>query len=211
LTYCPAISHACRYGAYYRRLSKKVQAELAGANAVAEEAIGTMTTVKAHAAEGSVEAAYTSKLGAFYILQRKEAIAYSLYMTTNTFLSAAVVAAVLFYGGNLVLAGRMSSGALVSFLLYQQSLSAAFQALGDVFSALSAAVGAADKVIELMNRQPAFQPGGTLAATDFFGRIELRDVRFAYPARPQAQVLRGFSLTIEPGEVVALVGEYMQR
>ena len=59
------------------------------------------------------------------------------------------------------------------------------QALGDVFSALSAAVGAADKVVELMRRQPALPPSGTLEPPSFQGRVELRDVVFAYPARPQ--------------------------
>lgn len=54
-------------------------------------------------------------------------MAYALYMTTSTWLSAAVVAAVLFYGGTLVLAGAMSAGSLVSFMLFQQSLSSAFQ------------------------------------------------------------------------------------
>lgn len=56
-----------------------------------------------------------------------EAVAYGLYMSTNTFLAAAVVAAVLFYGGTLVLRGAMSAGSLVSFMLFQQSLSSAFQ------------------------------------------------------------------------------------
>ena len=60
-------------------------------------------------------------------MQVKEAIAYAVYMTTNTFLPNVVNAIVLFYGGTLVLAGHMSAGSLVSFMLYQQSLSSAFQ------------------------------------------------------------------------------------
>ena len=60
-------------------------------------------------------------------MQRKEAIAYGAYACTNTFLPTAVAAVVLFYGGNLVLQGHMSAGALVSFMLYQQSLASAFQ------------------------------------------------------------------------------------
>lgn len=203
----PIVLAICKvYGGFYRKLSKKVQSELAEANSVAEEALGTMSTVKAHAAEGSTQAAYAEKLERFYMLQRKEAAAYAAYITTNTFLSAAVVAGVLFYGGTLVLGHSMSAGALVSFMLYQQSLSAAFQALGDVFSALSAAVGAADKVIELMHRRPAIPAPGTLAPPAFTGRIELRNVNFSYPSRPETTVLSNFSLTVEPGEVVALVG-----
>ncbi len=64
------------------------------------------------------------------MLQKREAVAYALYMSTNTFLAAAVVAVVLFYGGSLVLDGAMSAGSLVSFMLYQQSLSGAFQVAG---------------------------------------------------------------------------------
>ena len=109
----------------------------------------------------------------------KEAIAYAAYAFLFTFLPSAVSASVLFYGmmmmniklentfltfcshiyglhpgGTLVLGGKMSPGALVSFMLYQQSLSGAFQSMADVLSALTAAVGAADKVLELIHRKP---------------------------------------------------------
>ena len=63
-------------------------------------------------------------------VQKREAAAYAAYMSINTFLAASVVACVLYYGGSLVLAGAMSAGSLVSFMLYQQSLSAAFQVRG---------------------------------------------------------------------------------
>jgi ATP-binding cassette subfamily B (MDR/TAP) protein 9 len=199
-----AISKA--YGRYYRKMSKKVQAELAAANAVAEEALSAMATVKAFAAEGSSAAAYGASLQKYYALQLREAGAYGAYAATNTFLSSAVVAGCLFFGGSLVLAGHMSAGSLVSFMLYQQSLSSSFMALGDVFSALAAAVGAADKVVELMRRRPAFSAGGAAAPAAFAGRVELHDVAFAYPTRPAAPVLRGLSLRVEPGQVLALVG-----
>jgi energy-coupling factor transporter ATP-binding protein EcfA2 len=75
-----------------------------------------------------------------------------------------------------------------------------------VFSALTAAVGAADKVIELMRREPLLPPAGALAPPALEGRIELRNVRFSYPARPRHEVLKGLSLRVEPGEVIALVG-----
>jgi ATP-binding cassette subfamily B (MDR/TAP) protein 9 len=84
---------------------------------------------------------------------------------------------------------------------------AAFQSLGDVFSSLSAAVGAADKVVELIHRKPAFvSDSGTLIPEQFAGKLELQDVSFSYPARPSLQVLSGLSLVINPGEIVALVG-----
>lgn len=60
-------------------------------------------------------------------MQLKSAAAYSAYMMTATFLPTVVSAGVLFYGGHLVLQHRMSAGALMSFMLYQQSLSSSFQ------------------------------------------------------------------------------------
>ena len=65
----PLVLAICKvYGAFYRRMSKAVQSELAEANSVAEEALSSMTTVKAHAAEEGVMAAYAAKLQRFYHL-----------------------------------------------------------------------------------------------------------------------------------------------
>lgn len=75
------------------------------------------------------------------------------------------------------------------------------QMLGDVFSSLTAAVGAADKVVELMQQQPGVPPHGALQPADFAGRVELDSVAFSYPARPEVPVLNGLSLKVNPGEV----------
>ena len=56
-------------GVASRKLGKKVQTELAAANAVADEALGNIATVRAHAAEDSVKAGYSGKLHDFYVLQ----------------------------------------------------------------------------------------------------------------------------------------------
>lgn len=77
----------------------------------------------------------------------------------------------------------------------------AWQMLGDVFSSLAAAVGAADKVVELIQQQPGIAPHGALQPADFAGRVELDAVAFSYPARPEVPVLNGLSLKINPGEV----------
>ena len=73
--------------------------------------------------------------------------------------------------------------------------------VGDVFSSLTAAVGAADKVVELMQQRPAIPAHGALQPADFAGRLQLDSVAFSYPARPQLPVLNGLSLKVDPGEV----------
>ena len=142
-----------------------------------------------------------------------------------------------FYGGMLVRNGDMTSGQLVSFLLYLQSLSDAFSTIGWVFSSLTQAVGAADKVFELMHRRPRITPPSTsstsgperqrsytgilgieatltrqqrtrgLRPESARGEIVLENVELYYPARPNRRVLNGMSLMIPEGSIVALVGQ----
>jgi ATP-binding cassette, subfamily B (MDR/TAP), member 9 len=154
-------------------------------------------------------------------LTHKSAIAYSGYATVATSLPQLVTALVVFYGGLMVRNGDISSGELVSFLLYLQSLSDAFSSIGYIFSSLTQAVGAADKVFELMNRKPKLRlpstgPRNTCTAIEKFrtsglkpetciGEIVLKDVQMYYPARPQKRVLNGMSLAVPPGKIVALV------
>jgi len=223
------------YGAFYREASKTSQAELAGANAVADEALGGLATLRAHAALGGALYSYEKKLAAFRAIQMSESRMYSLYQLFSVALPNGVACLVLLVGGRAVLAGQMSGGSLISFLLYQGTLSSTVQALGDVWSALAAAVGAADKVVELLLRKPKLPaPGmpetykGTTAGnnndnnsnddasfpplyrpppgSDIAGAISFRNVSFSYPTRPNTLVLNGFELEIAPGECVALVG-----
>lgn len=77
----------------------------------------------------------------------------------------------------------------------------AVQSLGDVFSAFAAALGAADKVVEMIQREPQLPGAGTLRPEAFAGRLELRDVSFCYPTRPGTRVLNAISLKVNPGQV----------
>ena len=207
LAVVPLVSRVTRaYGRFHRRMAAESATALAGANTVAEEILGAVPTVRAHAAQASARAAYAAGLARYGALQATEGRVYALYQLANTGLPALLNAAIRGVGGSMVLGGSMSGGALIAFLLYQNTLAGTIQALGDVFASLAAAVGAADKVVALMLREPRLPPCGTLAPPDFAGRVEFSDVRFAYPARPDVPVLRGFCLTVQPGEVVALVG-----
>eukprot|EP00900_Chrysochromulina_parva_P009996 jgi/Chrpa1/18999/Chrysochromulina_OHIO_Genome00006674-RA len=96
---------------------------------------------------------------------------------------------------------------LVSFVFYMQSLFAAFQSLGSIYTALAQALGAADKVIKWVHRQPTIlAPVSPLTPTRCRGDVRLVDVHFTYKLRPDRPILTGLSLHAAPGEVVALCG-----
>lgn len=210
LAFCvvpPIILFSQIYGKFIQDLSRRSQTRLAVSNTVAEEAIGALSTVRSFGAETRVADVHGRTLGDFFILQRRQADAYAGYASITTFLPGGVTALVLFVGARLVQVGNTSEGTLVSFLLYQITLAGAFSSLGDIYSGLNAAVGAADKIFSILDREPRIQLSGSLApslATS--ASLSIRDVVFAYPSRSEAPVLRGLSLTVGPGESIALVG-----
>jgi len=222
------------YGNYVRALTKLMQKKLADGNSVSEAALGSMSTVRAFDAAEAELHEFEQHMEKYLKLNVRSAFAYFGYATFTTAVPQLVFAVVVFYGGFMVRNGEMTSGKLVSFLLYLQSLSDAFASLGWVFSALTQAVGAADKVFELMKREPQYKrPTTQQSQVDSAaragilgieakktreqrlsgvhpeqpkGEIKLDNVELCYPARPLRRVLNGLSLNIEPGQIVALVG-----
>ena len=205
--------------------------QLADGNTVSESAISSMSTIRAFGAESSELKEYNEFMTRYLNLNLHSAVAYVGYMSTITTLPLMVTALVLFYGGLLVLSenenDHITSGELVSFLLYLTSLSDAFNSMGNIFSSLTQAIGAADKVFELMHRTPQYQRwtqlsqhvGGRRCTTVSCsslkegcsprycaGEVNLRNIEMYYPARPDRKVLSNLSLEARRGTVVALVG-----
>lgn len=154
----PAVSVISKwYGKYVRRLSKLQQKKLADGNAISESAISSMATVRAFGAETFELKEFQKSMEHYLTLNAKTATATLVYASCVQALPELMKALVLFYGGLLVQTdgpNHITGGQLVSFILYLTSLSEAFNSLGGIFASLTRAVGAADKVFELMHREP---------------------------------------------------------
>uniref|UniRef100_A0A673VFE2 ABC-type oligopeptide transporter ABCB9 n=1 Tax=Suricata suricatta TaxID=37032 RepID=A0A673VFE2_SURSU len=107
------------YGKYYKRLSKEVQSALARASSTAEETISAMKTVRSFANEEEEAEVYCRKLQQVYKLNRKEAAAYTYYVWGSGLTLLVVQVSILYYGGHLVISGQMTSGNLISFIIYE--------------------------------------------------------------------------------------------
>lgn len=151
----PAVSTLSKwYGRYLRKLSKVQQKKLADGSSVSEASISSMPTVKAFGAEKSELKEFGNCMENYLTLAMRSAIATLGFSTTINALPELVKALVLFYGGLLCQNNDITSGDLISFVLYLSSLSGAFNSLGGIYAVLVRAVGAADKVFELLNRKP---------------------------------------------------------
>lgn len=194
------------YGEYYKKLTKQVQTVLAEANKVAEETVSAMKTVRSFANERGEADSYDAKLSAMFQLNKKQALAYACYMWSSSISELALELAILYYGGHLVLTNQMSSGALISFFIYMLELGECLESIASVYTGLMQGVGAAEKVFEYLDRKPGHPAAGAEEPDSCAGHVEFRDVTFAYPTRPETDVLKGVSFTLRPGEVTALVG-----
>ncbi|QAT82630.1 efflux ABC transporter permease/ATP-binding protein [Corallococcus coralloides] len=194
------------YGRRVRGLSRNVQDALAKASEVAEESLSGMRTVRSFAAEPSEVARYGNAVRNAYEVARNRARQSAAFMGGAS--SAGYIAAVVvfWYGGRLVVDGELSVGALTSFLIYTMLVAVSLGSLADLWADFMRASGAAERVFELMDRAPAIPANEGERPDTVEGRVELRGVHFAYPTRPDVAVLQGIDLTVNAGEVVAVVG-----
>ena len=118
------------------------------------------------------------------------------------------IAVILWIGGRDVLADRISAGELSSFVFYAAVLAGAVGALSEVVGDLQRAAGATERLFDLLATAPeiAAPVAPTALPAPPVGRIAFEQVRFFYPSRPDSPVLDDFTLVVEPGETVALVG-----
>ncbi|RNA22673.1 ABC transporter B family [Brachionus plicatilis] len=198
-----------QYGRYLKKLKKKFQDELAASSVVAEETISSMRTVRSFAAESKMSKEYEINIGKSFDVGKKLAVAQGGFMGFVGMISGGALALVLWYGGKLVHDKKISTGILASFLMYTLQVAMAFAFLSSVYGDFMQALGASQRIFELLDRSPLIKlnSGHVPADEDSFdGSVEFEKVNFSYPTRPQTNVLTDVSLKIEKGKTIALVG-----
>ncbi|KAL8213481.1 UNVERIFIED_CONTAM: hypothetical protein K2H54_065987 [Gekko kuhli] len=194
------------FGKFHQNLARQVQESLAKSNEVALETFQAISTVRSFANEEGAIRRYEERLQGTYKLNKWEAAAYTASMWTSNISGLALKVGILYYGGHLVTLGGVSSGDLVTFVLYEMEFSTVVRVLLSCYPNVQKAVGSSEKIFEYMDRKPQMSPSGTLAPPDLRGHVLLQDIWFSYPDRDDTLVLKGVTLELRPGTVTALVG-----
>jgi len=201
---------ATLFGRQMRRLSTGVQDQLAGGAALAEEALSGVRVVKAFGREGYEADRYTAQIERAFRFTMSLVRLRSAFGPLLTFLGFAALAGILWFGGREVLAGRLSGGALIAFLVYGINIAAALGTFTGLYTQLQEALGASRRIFELLDEQSEIHDAPTARPLPpVQGRISFDKVSFAYAAadgEAPAPVLRDIDLEIQPGEALALVG-----
>lgn len=196
------------FGRQVRKLTVRSQDQFANAVGFAGESVDAIETVQAF---GRVTSAI-ARFGAAV----ESAFAVSIIrMKARAFMTAIVIVVmfggvtlVLWLGAQDVIRGAMSPGALLQFVLLSVFVAGAVGALGESWGDVQKAAGAMERIDELMRAEAGIAAPAmpTALPSPPRGEVSMSAVDFAYPGRPDLPALKGFSLTVRPGETVALVG-----
>ncbi|RZI82252.1 MAG: ATP-binding cassette domain-containing protein [Rubrivivax sp.] len=197
------------YGRRVRKLSRSSQDRLADSSAIAAEVLNAIPVVQSHTAEGreavrfgdSAEEAF--KTSVRRIRARAILVAFIISATAGALLFG------LYQGTQAVIDGRISAGHMSQTVVYVILLITSVAALSEVYGDVLRAAGATERLMELLTTRSAIQSPAIarpLPKSQGGARVTLEHLNFHYPSRPKQAALRDVSLSVNPGETVALVG-----
>ncbi|XP_075268343.1 antigen peptide transporter 2 isoform X2 [Opisthocomus hoazin] len=194
------------YDARHQALQRAMLDATADTAAVVQEAVSSIETVRTFAGEEEEERRHGRALAKTLGLRDQIDVERALYTLVWRALQLAMQVLVLCHGHQELRKGTITTGSLVTFLLYQAKVSRYVQALVFGHGDLLSKAAAGRKVLEYLDREPTGDTGGTWAPTTLQGHVAFHHVSFAYPTRPEHLVLQDVSFELRPGEVTALAG-----
>ena len=196
------------FGRKVRKLTVASQDRFANAVGFAGESVDAIETVQAFGRVGSAIDRFGAAVEGAFGVSLKRMRARALMTAMIIVVTFGGVTLVLWLGAQDVISGTMTPGTLLQFVLLSVFAAGAVGALGESWGDVQKAAGAMERIDELMRAEASIAaPENPVALpSPPRGEVSMSAVDFAYPGRPDLVALKGFSMTVRPGETVALVG-----
>ncbi|VAH62842.1 unnamed protein product [Triticum turgidum subsp. durum] len=190
-------------------ISSKGQASYSDAANVVEQTIGAIKTVASFNGEKQAIGDYNKLINKAYKTTVKEGLANGFGMGSVFFIFFSSYGLAIWYGGKLILTKGYTGGEVISILF---AIMTGAMSLGNAtpcMTAFAEGQSAALRLFTTIKRKPEIDPDDKTGKQleDIKGDVELRDVYFSYPARPEQLIFDGFSLHVSSGTTMAIVGE----
>ncbi|XP_037406319.1 ABC transporter B family member 4-like [Triticum dicoccoides] len=190
-------------------ISSKGQASYSDAANVVEQTIGAIKTVASFNGEKQAIGDYNKLINKAYKTTVKEGLANGFGMGSVFFIFFSSYGLAIWYGGKLILTKGYTGGEVISILF---AIMTGAMSLGNAtpcMTAFAEGQSAAHRLFTTIKRKPEIDPDDKTGKQleDIKGDVELRDVYFSYPARPEQLIFDGFSLHVSSGTTMAIVGE----
>jgi ABC-type multidrug transport system fused ATPase/permease subunit len=197
------------FGRRLRKHSKAVQEKVGESNIIVNEGLQGIANVKSFTNEGYENSRY--RRTTFSIVQEavRFAISRGFFFSFIIFCLFGSMMVMVWFGVTMTVEEKLTAKQMLSFLFYTVFISASFGGIAEQFAQIQRAVGASDRVFEVLNEQ--IEPVNTNEERER-GRLKLRgevsfqNVAFSYPTRKEFTVLHDISIDVKPGETIAIVG-----
>jgi ATP-binding cassette, subfamily B, bacterial len=208
LTFPVIVVGAMFFGRFVRKMSKERQAQIAETNVILNETMQAINAVKAFTNESFEALRYGKANRKGVDISMKFAAWRAVFATFIVVVLFGALFFVLFKGAELVQSGSMIAGDLIMFFTYTAIIGGAIAGLGNFYTELVGAVGATERVREILNSESEVTVRDVVVLPEkkLKGNIEFRDIHFQYPSRADVGVLKGINLNIKAGQKIALVG-----
>jgi len=196
------------FGRWVRNLSRESQDRLADTSARAAETLNAVSTVQAFTREGYEKTRFGEAVEDSFKVAVRRTRARAVMTAAAVFASFGSIVVVGWVGAQDVIGHTISPGQLVQFIFYAVLVAGGVGAISETWGDVQRAAGASERLVELLTAPPAIAVPKMPKALPVpaQGAVHFEDVSFRYPLRPDAAALDGLSLSVEPGEAVALVG-----
>ncbi|MDM1047208.1 ABC transporter ATP-binding protein [Sphingobacterium hotanense] len=197
------------FGRFIRKLSKESQDELADSNAIVQETLLGISNVKAFVNEYFESQRYGHKLNKAVGLAIRGATFRGLFASFIIFCIFGAVILVIWYGASLVSSQEISVGDLTTYILYSMFVAGSMGSFPELYASIQRSLGASERVLEILNEK---QEDIQVDESDkdikqgITGDIVFDQVSFAYPTRPDIEILKDISFHVKSGKKLAIVG-----
>jgi subfamily B ATP-binding cassette protein MsbA len=201
----PMIGLALFFGRRLERLSTAVQDRLADATAVLEEAITGIRVVKSFTQETFEQSRFASRIEASFETVMRRTRLRAIFVPLISLLAFSSITLLLWFGGRQVIAGSITPGQLVAFLILMIMVAGPMGEFAGLYSQIREGIGAAKRIFEILETNPEpVRCASTRPMPPIRGEVRFNDVGFEYD--PGSPVLEHIDLHVMPDQVIALVG-----
>ena len=205
------VATAVVFGRRTRRIARDAQDRLADTATIVEETLQGILNVKAFSNEGHEVRRYRAGLERFLQTALYGARVRAAFIAFIIFSLFGGVVLVLWSGARLMQQGHISFGQLTRFILYTTFVAGAMGQVAELYAQIQKTVGATQRVRELLEEPGEMDPPspattGSPSFPRLQGCVEASHLHFAYPTRPESEVLTDVQFFVKPGQRIALVG-----